>query len=198
MDFQPAILRGTAIRLEPLAHRHAEGLYQAGNFPELWEFTADPQPGTLKDVRGIIDEVLAQGDDCLGFATVLQSDGRVVGSTRMYPVNTAHGIVEIGYTWVTPEFHGSGVNAEAKRLMLGHAFDTLGLMRVEMKTDALNLRSQRAMEAIGASRDGLFRRHRKLYSGRVRDTVYYSVVDTDWPRIKAHLDTLLRAKGILS
>jgi RimJ/RimL family protein N-acetyltransferase len=122
----------------------------------------------------------------LPFATIEQVSGRIVGSTRYLNIEPVHRRLEIGYTWVAPSWQGSGINKEAKLLMLAHAFDVLGALRVEFKTDTRNVESRRALLALGAIEEGVLRSHMASHAGR-RDTVYYSVLATEWPRVRARL-----------
>jgi RimJ/RimL family protein N-acetyltransferase len=128
----------------------------------------------------------------LPFAIVAQADGKVIGSTRYLNIVPAHRRLEIGSTWLTASVQRSGANTEAKLLLLTHAFEALGANRVELKTDALNTRSRRAIARIGATEEGIFRKHLVCASGRVRDTVYFSIIDSEWPAVKARLTAILR------
>ena len=180
------------MRLEPMRGEDLEALWQAGRHRELWELTlssCDSRDG----MRRWIDEALAAAAKgaALPFTTRLRADGELVGATRFGSFEPAHRRVEIGWTWVTPSMQRSAVNTEAKLLMLRHAFETLGLERVELKTDALNERSRKAMLRIGATEEGLLRRHSITAKGRVRDTVYFSVIREEWPRVAAHIEALL-------
>lgn len=123
----------------------------------------------------------------LPFVIVDQASGQIIGSTRYGNIEVAHRRLEIGWTWLTPAFQRSRANTEAKLLLLTHAFEILGMHRVELKTDALNAKSRAAIGRIGATQEGIFRRHMITASGRVRDTVYFSIIDSEWPAIKAKL-----------
>jgi RimJ/RimL family protein N-acetyltransferase len=127
----------------------------------------------------------------LPFVTVDRASGRIVGSTRYMNIEPAHRRVEIGASWLARPWQRTAINTEAKYLMLRHAFETLGCMRVELKTDALNRRSRNAIQRIGGIEEGIFRRHILTWSGRVRDSVYFSIVDREWPRVKAALEARL-------
>jgi RimJ/RimL family protein N-acetyltransferase len=128
----------------------------------------------------------------LPFATIARETGKAVGSTRFANVDLANRHVEIGWTWLGRDWQRTPLNTEAKFLMLRHAFETLGCMRVELKTDVLNQRSRVAMERIGAMQEGIFRKHLITSTGRVRDTVWYSIVDDEWPKVKERLEEMLR------
>ncbi len=192
MRMQPVILLGQIVRLEPLSLDHVPALLRAGSDPELWQLTTSRMT-TQADAAAYVESALAARDagTALPFATLLRDSGELVGSTRFANFDEAHRRVEIGWTWVTPRWQRTAVNTEAKYLMLRHAFETLGLIRVELKTDVLNTRSQRAMERIGATREGVLRSHMIVLDGRIRDTVYYSVIAPEWPRVKAALEEKL-------
>jgi RimJ/RimL family protein N-acetyltransferase len=128
------------------------------------------------------------------FATLERAGGRVVGSTRFLTLRPEHAGVEIGHTWLRSELWGTGANVEAKLLMLEHAFDRCGCMRVELKTDARNERSRRAMEALPAQFEGIFRKHMFVRGGEVRDSAYYSIVDDEWPAVRANLERRLASR----
>lgn len=148
---------------------------------------------TPEGMIGLVDAALAAqaaGTE-VPFVTIEQATGRVVGSSRYLALAPAHLRIEIGWTWIDPEMQRTAVNTEAKLLGLGHAFDTLGLRRVEFKTDALNEQSRAAILGIGAQFEGIFRKHMVMASGRARDSAYYSVIDTEWPDVRAHLQARL-------
>ena len=153
------------------------------------------QVRTADDLTAYIALALAERDAgrALPFATVDRATGRVIGSTRYMAIEPTHRRVEIGSTWLGRAWQGTAANTEAKYLMLRHAFETLGCVRVELKTDALNERSRAAIRRIGAREEGTLRQHMITVSGRIRDTVYYSVLDSEWPEIKAELERRLRA-----
>ncbi|MGH8443686.1 MAG: GNAT family N-acetyltransferase, partial [Solimonas sp.] len=125
------------------------------------------------------------------FAQIDTRSGAVIGSTRLGQIDTRHRRAEIGWTWLVAAAQRTAINTESKYLLLRHAFETLGLMRVEFKTDSLNEKSRRALKRIGATEEGIFRRHMQVDSGRVRDSVYFSIVDVEWPAVKAHLEHLM-------
>ena len=139
------------------------------------------------------DRILAEQAQGLTvpFVTLEKNTGRIIGSTRFMNIDVANRRVEIGSTWIIPEFQRTAVNTEAKYLMLRHAFETWGCLRVELKTDGLNARSRKAILRIGAKEEGTLRKHVLCWNGRARDTVYYSIVDADWPAVKARLERRL-------
>lgn len=188
----PVILRGSLVELVPMQLAQRDELWAAAGPAELWELTAScvRSPEDLEQYMQVALAAAATGR-ALPFVTRLVADGRIVGSTRFAAYEPAHRRVELGWTFLHPSLHGSGANVEAKLLMLRCAFEDWGLERVELKTDLLNLRSQRAMERLGFTREGVLRRHMVVAGGRVRDTVYYSVVREEWPAVKRHLEGLL-------
>ncbi|HXE57255.1 MAG TPA: GNAT family protein [Gemmatimonadales bacterium] len=192
MEIVPVTLEGRYVRLEPLSLDHHARLVDVALDPALWRWTLS-RVETPADLRRYLEAALAEqaAGTALPFATVLRNDGRPVGSTRFGNIDRANRRVEIGWTWVAPPWQRTPVNTEAKYLMLRHAFETLGCIRVEFKTDALNERSRRALVRIGAREEGILRRHMITATGRVRDSVYYSVLDGEWPEVKARLEESL-------
>jgi RimJ/RimL family protein N-acetyltransferase len=185
MDVEPVTLEGVHVRLEPLSLDHLDGLCKAGLHPEIWEWMADVCE-TREDLLRYVESALADRDrgTALPFATLDRASGKVVGSTRFGNISVADRRVEIGWTWIDPDWQRTYINTEAKFLMLRHAFEVWKCVRVELKTDALNLRSQQAMARIGAVREGTLRRHMITASGRRRDSVYFSVIDEEWPKVR--------------
>jgi len=192
LNVTPVTLEGTRVRLEPLTEAHHAALCAVGLVEDLWRWSPKPLL-TPADMTAYIAFALAEqaAGRALPFVTVDRRSGRIVGSTRFGNIDKANRRVEIGWTWLAPALQRTGANTEAKYLMLRHAFETLGCLRVELKTDALNARSRAAIARIGAREEGTLRRHMLTASGRVRDTVYYSVVDEDWPAVKAELERRL-------
>jgi RimJ/RimL family protein N-acetyltransferase len=191
---QPLALQGRFVRLEPLGAHHADALARAALDPELWRITATRLTNDA-DVRDYIETALREqrAGTALPFATILRETGALVGSTRLANYDAANRRVEIGWTWIARPWQRTAVNTEAKYLMLQHAFETLGCIRVELKTDLLNEQSQRAIERLGAMREGVLRSHMIVHDGRRRDTVYYSILDREWPRVKKALAARLDA-----
>ncbi len=185
-------LDGRAVRLEPLRASDLDALWAVGAFSELWALTV-ADCATRDDMRRWIEDALeaAARGTALPFTTRWRASGAIVGATRFGNFEGAQRRVEIGWTWITPAHQRSIVNTEAKYLMFRHAFEALGLNRVELKTDALNRRSRAAMLRLGATEEGVLRRHAITATGRVRDSVYYSVIREEWPRVKAHIESLL-------
>jgi RimJ/RimL family protein N-acetyltransferase len=183
--FDRPVLKGQRVRLEPLSLDHAEGLFEAGRDPEVWTWLSGPQPQSLDDVRADITKTLAQPDR-VAWAQ-LDAGGRVAGTTSYYEIEPRNRNLYIGYTWIGTPWHRTGLNNEAKFLLLQRAFEDLGAIRVGWHTHAKNLRSQAAIERLGAHREGTMRNHKILHDGSIRDTALYSMIDTEWPTCKARL-----------
>ena len=188
-DWTATTLTGELVRLEPLTADHEEGLWEASRDPRTWQWLSILQPETPAELRAFLNDALANAANGLElpFATVRRTDGRAVGSTRYLTLRPEHASLEIGWTWLSPDAWGTGVNVEAKLLMLEDAFGRLGCRRVELKTDALNERSRRAMEALPAQFEGVHRKHMLVRTGENRDSAWYSVVDDEWPAVRANL-----------
>ena len=195
MKLEPIILSGGLVRLEPLSRRHVEALAQVGLDPALWRWNPRPPLTTREEMAAYVEDALAQqATGCaLPFATRERTSGMVVGCTRFHTVEPTQPRIEIGYTWISPRWQGSGVNTEAKYLMLCHAFQTLGCVRVEFKTDALNARSRAAILGLGAIEEGTLRHHMVTASGRLRDSVYFGITASEWPGVRARLEERLRS-----
>jgi RimJ/RimL family protein N-acetyltransferase len=188
MDLSPVTLHGSRIRLEPLALSHVDGLCEVGLDPALWTWTAT-RVTARADMQEYVETALrsqAEGT-ALPFATIEASTGRVIGSTRYANADHANRRLEIGWTWVSPAWQRSPVNTEAKLLMLRHAFETLGCVRVEFKTDARNERSRAALLRISAREEGTLRSHMIVQDGRKRDSVYFSIIEEEWKAVEAAL-----------
>jgi len=189
----PVTLEGRRVRMEPLdLARHWDGLCAIGLDPDLWRWTINvcAEPEQLRAYLETALEEQRQGRS-LPFATIDVASGAVAGCTRFGNIDTHHRKAEIGWTWVGRPFQRSHVNTEAKFLMLRHAFETLGCVRVELKTNALNRRSRDAMLRIGCTEEGVFRRYQRNDDGTWRDTAWYSVIDSEWPAVKARLEGML-------
>ncbi len=192
LQVAPLILEGHGIALEPLAEAHHDALVQATTDGRLWElwFTAIPDANGMR--KYIHDALKGQQDGhMLPWVVREQASGEIVGSTRYHDVMAAIDRVEIGYTWYRASRQRTNVNTTCKLLLLGHAFDTLGCKVVGLRTDNFNLRSQRAIEGIGAKKDGVIRHHALRRDGSVRDSVMYSIVGSEWPDVRKHLELRL-------
>jgi N-acetyltransferase len=183
------VLEGELVRLEPMTLDHEEGLWEASRDPRTWRWLSVEQPRTRAELHAYLEAALASAADGteMPLVTIRQADGRVLGSTRYLALRPEHRSIEIGWTWLTPEAWGTGVNVEAKLLMLEHAFETLGCLRVELKTDARNERSRGALAALPAQFEGVHRKAMLVRGGQRRDSAWYSVIDDEWPEVRANL-----------
>ena len=192
IKIHPVTLEGQGIRLEPLAYEHHDELAVAAADGQLWElwFTSVPEP---EQTRSYIANALAgqQEGHMLPWAVRELTSGTIIGSTRYHDIVAAIDRVEIGYTWYGRRWQRSRVNTVCKLLLLGHAFETLGCKVVGLRTDNFNLVSQRAIEALGAKKDGVIRHHLARRDGTVRDSVIYSILAHEWPDVKRHLELRL-------
>jgi RimJ/RimL family protein N-acetyltransferase len=192
MIVEPIILEGKSVRLEPMSVEHISALCTVGLEEQLWRWTPY-RVATPDDMRRYVEAALADRHRgaALPFVTVEVGSGGVVGSTRFGNIDTVNRRAEIGWTWIAPNWQRTAVNTEAKLLMLTHAFETWKCIRVELKTDALNERSRNAIRRIGAAEEGIFRNHMITGSGRFRDSVYFSIIDSEWSSVKCKLTARL-------
>src|SRR5215467_11005427 len=190
----PVTLEGSVVRLEPIGREHAQLFWDIAkdSLEDIFRWIPYSMK-TPEDFEKLVDKAFVEQErgESVVFATVERSSGKTIGSTRFMNVDRTNKRVEIGSTWIAPAWQRTAVNTEAKYLMLRHAFEVWGCMRVELKTDALNERSRNAILRIGAKEEGTLRRHLLTWSGRVRDTVYFSILDSEWPAVKATLEMRL-------
>ena len=192
MNIRPITLNGTLVRLEPLSQAHHAQLCEVGLEEKLWKVTMTIIR-TPEEMKKYIDAALkeyAEGK-ALPFAIVDKTTGMAVGSTRYGNINIDHRRVEIGWTWVARHWQRTAINTEAKYLLLTHAFDSLGCIRVEFKTDSTNKQSRNALLRIGAKEEGTLRNHMIAHGGRIRHSVYYSIIDSEWKGVKKELEKKL-------
>jgi Acetyltransferases, including N-acetylases of ribosomal proteins len=190
MEVKPVVLTGQHVRLEPLTEEHVPGLAEIGAGQTFWDFMLYGNINTVDDMRDWVRDILGRaekGTD-LPFVAIHLASGRVAGATRYLNIMSKDRGLEIGGTWYGPEFQRTPMNTECKYLLLSHAFETLGCIRVQLKTDLRNERSQKAIERIGAVREGILRNHMILPDGRYRHSVFYSILDTEWPQVKQRLE----------
>jgi RimJ/RimL family protein N-acetyltransferase len=194
MTVMPVTVEGQHVRLEPLRKEHLAGLAEVGLDPELWRWIPTAVR-TREEMAAYIETALQEEERgmSLPFALAEKATGRAIGSTRYGNIDRTHHRVEIGWTWVARDWQRTAVNTEAKYLLLRHAFESFGCMRVELKTDSLNERSRAAILRIGAKEEGIFRNHMITESGRIRHTVYFSIIDSEWPGVKARLEAELNS-----
>jgi N-acetyltransferase len=181
-------LTGESVRLEPMTIEHLDPLCTVGLDPELWTWGLN-RLETREHMREYVEEALALRDvgSAIPFVTVESGSGEVIGSTRFGNIDRRNRRYEIGWTWIAPAWQRTAINTEAKYLMLRHAFEELDAVRVEFKTDALNARSRAAIARIGAREEGILRNHMITADGRLRDSVYFSIIASEWPEVKAGL-----------
>jgi RimJ/RimL family protein N-acetyltransferase len=190
MKLLPVTLTGRHVRLEPLGEAHVEALVRNGADAEVWRWMPSLRPDPRESVRGWCDIVMpmhARGE-MAAFAIVDLAKGEAVGGTTLFDYSEAHRRVEIGYTWLSKFAWRTPINTECKFLLLRHAFEVLGMNRVQLKTDARNVRSQTAIARLGAVREGVLRAHMVMPDGWVRDSVMFSIVAAEWPAVKARLE----------
>ena len=194
-DLSP-VLQGRLVVLEPLRAEHEDDLRAAAADERVWRYmrVVAADPATFRTWFGEAMGAAAAGTEA-PFCIVRRRDGAVVGSSRYLALRPEDRVLEIGHSWIAPDAWGSGANTEAKLLLLGHAFERLGCLRVEFKTDSTNARSRAALAALPAQFEGVFRKHMLVRGGRRRDSAWYSVIDDDWPAVKAALEARVAAKA---
>ena len=189
----PVILNGKYVRLEPMTEDHIPGLAEIGVGQTFWDFMLYGRMDSVEDMRNWVMDILSRaekGTD-LPFVAIHLASGKVAGATRYLNIMPKDRGLEIGGTWYGTDYQRTPVNTECKYLMLTHAFERLGCIRVQLKTDLRNVRSQNAIERIGAKREGILRNHMILPSGQFRDSVFYSILDSEWPEVKKRLEAIL-------
>jgi N-acetyltransferase len=192
----PVKLSGSVVRLDPIRHQHAELFWEVAknNLDDIFRWIPYRMQ-TRDDFQLLVAKALQEQErgESVVFTTVEIASGRVIGSTRFMNIDRNNRRIEIGSTWIAPAWQRTAVNTEAKYLMLRHAFEVWGCFRVELKTDALNEKSRNAILRVGAKEEGTLRRHVVTWTGRVRDSVYFSILDSEWPEVKARLEEKLRS-----
>jgi RimJ/RimL family protein N-acetyltransferase len=193
----PVTLEGSVVRLEPIRREHAELFWDVAknDLDDIFRWIPYAMK-TREDFQTLMDKAFAEQGrgESVVFATVERTSGQTIGSTRFMNIDRANRRVEIGSTWIAPAWQRTAVNTEAKYLMLRHAFEVWGCMRLELKTDALNQKSRNAILRIGAKEEGTLRRHLVTWTGRVRDTVYFSILDDEWANVKSALESRLAGR----
>ena len=187
------VLEGARVRLEPMAREHLTGLEAIAFDDRIWRY----MPISIKtpdDLREWVEKALrlTEAGTTAAWVTVLKAENRVIGSTRFFDIDRTHETAELGHTWLTPELHGAGLNAEAKLLQLTYAFEELKLRRVALKTHHENVQSQKAMLKIGAVEEGRFRNHYIMPDGSQRHSIWFSIIREDWPQTKSRLEERVR------
>jgi len=194
VEIAPVTLTRSVVRLEPLSEKHVPDLTVAAHDERIWRYMLYVYPDTEEKMLSWVRDILARqaaGAD-LAFAVIHRESGRAIGATRYLEIRPEHRGLEIGGTWYATEFQRTAVNTECKYLLLKHAFEVLDCIRVQFKADARKLRSIRAIERIGAMREGVLRNHYILPNGGYRDSVYFSILDREWPKVKERLEEMLK------
>ena len=194
MKVEPFTLKGNVVGLRPLTNEYAAGLFEAVSDPDIWLYLPSGQPKSVVETEELIEGAKNRAESAgadLPFVIIHRESGKVAGTTRMLSISSAHRTLEIGWTIVSPEFQRTAVNTECKYLLLRHAFDVMGCQRVSLQTDLRNERSQRAIERLGAVREGVLRKVRIMPDGYQRSSVCYSIIDDEWPAVKANLEAKL-------
>jgi N-acetyltransferase len=185
-----SVLEGRVVRLEPLARHHEQDLFEAAQDERIWRWMPYDASASPETFHAWLEDALAASESGTeaAFATVDVGTGDPVGSTRYLALRPEHRVLEIGWTWLAPAYWQTGANVEAKMLMLEHAFENLGCLRVELKTDSRNERSRAALAALPAQFEGIFRKHMLVRGGQRRDSAYYSIIDDQWPEVRENLE----------
>lgn len=194
LEVKPVVLTGQFVRLEPMNEAHVAALAEIGVGQSFWDFMLYGNMNSVEDMKSWVLDILSRaekGTD-LPFVAVHLASGRVAGATRYLNIMPKDRGLEVGGTWYGLDFQRTAVNTECKYLLLQHAFETLGCIRVQLKTDLRNERSQKAIERIGAVKEGVLRNHMILPDGRFRHSVFYSILDSEWPNVKKRLEEMLQ------
>lgn len=193
IEVKPIVLEGKSVRLEPMTEEHVPALAEIGAAQNFWNFMVYGAMENEDDMRGWVRQILARAENGtdLPFVVIHLESGRVAGATRYLNIVHQDRGLEIGGTWYGLDFQRTVVNTECKYLLLTHAFETLGCIRVQLKTDSRNERSQNAIERIGAKKEGVLRNHMVLPDGHIRHSVYYSILDSEWESVKKRLEAML-------
>jgi len=193
VEIAPVTLTGSLVRLEPLSEQHVPDLTVAAHDESIWRYMLYVYPDNEEKMLAWVRDILARqaaGAD-LAFAVIHLASGHAIGATRYLEIRPPHRSLEVGGTWYATEFQRTAANTECKYLLLKHAFEILGCVRVQFKTDLRNEHSQRALERIGAVKEGILRQHMITPEGYLRDSVYYSILDREWEGVKARLEAIL-------
>ena len=196
MQVEPVVLEGRIVRLEPLALEHEPALWSVAQDAEIWRYMSIlvRERADLREWIATAVHLGADGSQA-PFAIVERATGKAIGSTRYFDIRPADRGLEIGHTWLGKQYWRSAVNTECKYLLLRHAFETLGCVRVQLKTDALNVRSRAAIKRLGAMEEGTLRKHIWVQNRRFRDTVMFSIIDDEWPVVRERLERWLQVDG---
>ena len=192
-SIKPVLLESHGVRLEPMASHHSEGLFEIGQQADDWLYMPRPCFRSLADTQAWVEDAMALANEGthISFTIIDNHTHRIAGSSRYLAIVPEHRRLEIGYTWIGQAYQRSHVNTATKLCLLSHAFETLGMVRVEFKADARNTRSQQALLRLGATQEGIFRKHMTAHNKHIRDSVYFSIIDDEWPELKARLESKL-------
>ena len=195
MDISAVSIEGQHVRLVPPDLKYVDDLVQAAKPNEIWEHIATAPGQSREDMSAWMNEAIreTQNGTRIWFIVIRRNDERAIGATSYMDIHRKDRGLEIGGTWITTSAWRTPINTECKYLLLRHAFETLGCLRVQLKTDLRNVRSQQAIERIGAVKEGVLRKHMLTRTGYLRDTVMYSIIDTEWPAVKARLEEFLKS-----
>lgn len=193
MKLEPITLTGELVRLEPLEKRHAADLFAISQDPRIWTYFAANPATSLEKMERWVNQRVAEHETgtLLSLVIVQCATQSIVGCTSYLDFSEANRGVEIGSTWLSPDVQRTGVNTECKYLLLRYAFETLGMIRVQLKTHHHNFKSQKAIERIGATREGVLRNHMIMSDGSYRHSVYFSIIESEWPQVKAKLEAMM-------
>ncbi len=198
LKIEPVTLTGNLVRLEPLQMKHAPDLYEAAQDSGIWTYMPTTPSGSLSEMEQVIAIALQEQEKgvSLPFTIIDLVQNRPVGSTRYMDIRSDYRGLEIGWTWLSPSVQRTGINTECKYLLLHHAFEVSGAIRVQLKTHHLNFKSQRAIERIGAVKEGTLRNHMIMSDGSYRHSVYYSIIESEWPSVKAGLEAKMQRQRL--
>ncbi|MBO0995617.1 GNAT family N-acetyltransferase [Bacillus sp. SD088] len=193
MEITPVVLIGDRVKIQPMEDHHVQALFEAGNNPDIWAYMP-MKIQSIEDIRFLVDGALQAREKGSEFPFVIfdKESGKIVGSTRLLNISIPNRNLEIGWTWLAPTVWRTRINTECKYLLLKHCFETLGAIRVQLKTDGRNMRSQQAIERLGAVKEGVLRNHVIMPDGYLRDSVFYSVIDREWALVKNKLESMLQ------
>ncbi|MGY3717353.1 GNAT family N-acetyltransferase [Sutcliffiella cohnii] len=192
MEITPVVLTGDRVKIKPMEIHHVQELFEAGNNPSIWPYMS-MNVQSMEDMNNLVTGALqarGQGSE-FPFVIIDKDSGKIVGSTRFLNISIPNRNLEIGWTWLSPTVWRTRINTECKYLLLKHCFETLGTIRVQIKTDSRNVRSQQAIERIGGVKEGVHRNHMIMHDGYFRDTVFYSIIDKEWLQVKSNLESML-------
>lgn len=193
MEITPVVLVGDRVRIEPMKHYHVQELFDAGKNQDIWAYMP-MKVQSIEDMKSLVNKALRAREQGSEFPFVIfdKDSEKIVGSTRFLNISVPNRNLEIGWTWLSPTVWRTRINTECKYLLLKHCFETLGAIRVQIKTDGRNVRSQQAIERLGAIKEGVLRNHVVMPDGYLRATVFYSVIDQEWLPVKGKLESMLQ------